>query len=97
MIAIIPQRSSLLSAVTGLLLIADPASAQSQNPTQNHTMPMPCPGGMMQGGMGPGMMSQGGQAMGGQMMNWQQMQADMQGLREEMVKLRLELQKRGKR
>ena len=58
---------------------------------------MPCPGGMMQGGMGPGMMGQGGQGMGGQMMNWQQMHADMQGLREEMAKLRLELQKRGKR
>lgn len=92
----ISLRSLLLGAVTGLLL-AGPVSAQSQNPLQDGATTMPCPGGMMQGGMGSGMMGQGGQAMGRQMMNWQQMQADMQGLREEMVKLRLELQKRGKR
>jgi hypothetical protein len=91
----ISRYSLLLGTAIASLFLAGLASAQPKNPPYSSAMPMPCPGGMMQG---PGMMDQGNQAMmGGQMMNWQQMQADMQGLREEMAKLRLELQKRGKR
>jgi hypothetical protein len=91
----ISRYSLLLGTAIASLFLAGLASAQPQNPPHSSAMPMPCPGGMMQG---PGMMDHGSQAMmGGQMMNWQQMQADMQGLREEMAKLRLELQKRGKR
>lgn len=85
------RRGAQIIAVAGLMLTANSAGAQPQNPVQAATPAptMPCP--MMQDGMGSGMMKQG------KMMNWQQMHEDMRALHQEVVKLREELQKRGRR
>jgi hypothetical protein len=85
-------------AAGALIMMAEGAASQSQTPPS--TAPMTaCP--MMQGGMGPGMMGQPGQVMHhGQMMTMdemKQMHADMRALREDMARLRAELEKHGQR
>lgn len=92
------QRAAPMIAAAAFIMMAEIAIAQTHAPPR--TAPaVACP--MMQGGMGPGMMGHQGQGMqGGQMMTMdemKQMHADMRALREDVARLRAELEKRDKR
>ena len=92
------RRTALIAAGT-LVMAAGAAVAQPQTPPPSTAPVIPCP--HMYGNMGPGMMvgPQGQGMPGGHMMTMEemrQMHADMMALREDVAKLRAELEKRDK-